>query len=74
MSKKKRIIIKLLRKGVKYKDIAYVAKCSFSTISYHAKRIGLERIKFTKHDWKEIQHFYDKGYSMRKCTPFTSFI
>jgi hypothetical protein len=59
-------IVALLRDGKSYKEIAAQVGCSRSVISYHAKQIGLAKPR-AKHDWAEIQAYYDVGHGQREC-------
>lgn len=55
----------MLRQGRKYSEIMKELNVASSTISYHAKRIGLNRFSYEhkEHDWNEIQRLCDEGLS-----------
>lgn len=53
-------IISLLLQGKSYGAITERVGCSKSTISYHAKKLGLSKKAYIKsYDWKEVQIYYD---------------
>jgi hypothetical protein len=56
----------MLLSGIKHSEIARTTGLAGSTISYHAKRLGLGKFCFTRttFDWTEIQKYYDDGYSI----------
>ena len=56
----------LLRQGKIGEEIARELGISPSTVSYHAKKIGLGRTR-NKHNWNAIRKFYDEGHSYSEC-------
>lgn len=60
-------IVRLLERGYPYREIAKRTGRSFSVISFHAKRQGLEREAQPRYDWKEIQRYIDAGHGMREA-------
>lgn len=52
-----------------YREIVESTGCSKATISYHAKKLGLERKSpnSTTHDWKSISKMYDEGKTKNEC-------
>lgn len=59
-------VIRLLNEGKSYSEIVRVVGCSKSTISHHAKALGLRK-KRARIDWEEVQNYYDVGHSVREC-------
>lgn len=66
-SAKKQRICELLLKGLSYKEIVQKLHCSKSTITFHAKRLGLGNGNRAKYDWEAIQKYHNLGYSRREC-------
>lgn len=60
-------IRKLLSDGVRPVDIQKQFSCSLSTITYHAKRMGLGVDVRPTYDWVEIKAYYDQGHSINDC-------
>ncbi len=60
------VIDALLQEGHTYKQIRSVVSCSNSTISYRARRLGLQR-PTSKYDWAAIQRFYNEGHNVKEC-------
>jgi 5-methylcytosine-specific restriction endonuclease McrA len=59
----------MLADGMGRLEVARALGLSKSTISYHARRLGLpidERFN-RRYDWSVIQQFYDEGHSVREC-------
>lgn len=54
-------IEQLLRQGLSYTEIQQVTGLSKATISYHAKKHGLQKIEHAEYDWKAIQKDIDQG-------------
>jgi len=65
--KKKDIIVQMLKTGAFYDEIAKVADCYKSTISYHAERLGLSQGKSPRYDWDEVQKYHDAGHRRIEC-------
>lgn len=59
----------LLDAGFSKLAIARMLGLSRSTVSYHAKRLGVEVDKrgARRYDWSAIQAYYDAGHSKREC-------
>jgi hypothetical protein len=58
-------IVVLLKNGRSYTEISKSLGCSKSSISYHARRIGIPRSEEQKrYDWNHIQQFHDEGYGV----------
>jgi DNA-binding transcriptional ArsR family regulator len=66
----KRVLIKrMLREGLSQAEIGRRLGLTKSTVSYHARRLGLP-VKdkcARRYDWAEIQAVVDKGFSLREC-------
>jgi 5-methylcytosine-specific restriction endonuclease McrA len=54
----------LLSQGVTHRVIRSKIKCSGATVSYHARKLGLEKQNRPKYDWVAIQKDVDSGLSM----------
>lgn len=70
---KKDIIIALLQQGKKYNEICEEAGCSKATISYHARKLGLEKSKKNTYNWGEIQNYYNEEKSLDECIAYFGF-
>lgn len=59
----------LLAAGLSHAEIARALEVSKSTVTYHARRLGarVDRRAARRHDWDEIQCYYDAGHSVREC-------
>lgn len=57
----------LLEEGIGVADIARRLGCAKSTVSYHAKKLGLSCGPREKYDWEEIQAYYDVGHTVEEC-------
>lgn len=60
-------IISLLHEGFSNRSIVAIVGCSSATVSYHAKKIGLNSKKRPTYDWNKIQKDIDLGLSVREC-------
>jgi 5-methylcytosine-specific restriction endonuclease McrA len=60
---------KLLEDGRTGAEIARQLGRSPATISYHKRRLGfpVDSKCARRHDWDEIQRFYDVGHTLRQC-------
>jgi hypothetical protein len=60
---------RLLAEGLNANQIATRLGKAKSTIAYHKRRLGLTPdARFSRrHDWAQVQRFYDAGNSRRKC-------
>jgi 5-methylcytosine-specific restriction endonuclease McrA len=59
----------LLEGGMGRLEVARTLGLSKSTVSYHARRLGLpvdERCN-RRYDWSAVQRFYDEGHSVSQC-------
>lgn len=53
-------IVELLKENKSYSEIIKELGCAKSTISYHAKKLGLAKNSTQKsYDWKEVQEIYN---------------
>jgi len=59
----------LLAEGKSRLEAARILGLSKSTVSYHARNLGLPMSeKFNRrYDWTEIQRYYDEGHSITEC-------
>ena len=65
----RREVAALLGAGMTRLEAARRLGLAKSTVSYHARRLGLpidERCN-RRYDWAEIQRFYDNGHSVTEC-------
>ena len=62
---KANLIKKLLRENKPYSQIVQEVECSKSTISYHAKKLGLSKGTVPKYNWREINNFYHSQSNIR---------
>ncbi len=53
--------------GKSYDEIVEMIGCRKSTITYHAKKIGLSEGRKLSFDWEKIRKYYDEGYSKSEC-------
>jgi Bacterial regulatory proteins, luxR family len=62
-------IAALLSEGKSGREIARLLRISPATVSYHKRRLGrpMNAKCARRHDWAEIQRYYDAGHSRRKC-------
>ena len=60
-------IQRLLKEGWSNKKICHEIGCSSATVSYHARKLGLEKAPRPSYDWTKVQAFYDQGHSMYEC-------
>ena len=58
-----------LKEGKSGREIAKLLGISPATVSYHKRRLHLPMNPkcARRHDWDEIQRFYDAGHSVRQC-------
>jgi predicted transcriptional regulator len=59
----------LLEEGKSRLEAARILGLSKSTVSYHARRLGLpidDRCN-RRYDWEEVQRYYDEGHSIAEC-------
>ena len=66
---------RLLAGGMSRAQIAAQLGVSRPTVSYHARRLGVEvDTRFARrYDWTEIQSYYDRGHSARECAELFGF-
>jgi 5-methylcytosine-specific restriction endonuclease McrA len=64
---KKDTIIRLLKLGAPYREIQKEADCVKSTITFHAKKLGLAKGASPRYDWDEVQMYHDAGHSRKEC-------
>ena len=59
----------LLTIGLGRLEIARLLGLSKSTVSYHARRLGLpiDEKATRRYDWEEVQRYYDEGHSISEC-------
>lgn len=55
-----------LEEGVPYSKICSELGCVKSTVAYHAKQDGVVCKPFIRHNWKEVQSFYDQNKGVRE--------
>ena len=56
-----------LLRGERPIDIAKRLSCSKTTITYHAKKIGLDIQNRPDYDWKAINDFHNDNHSLSEC-------
>jgi hypothetical protein len=56
----------LLQQGISNRKIRKKFECSAATVSYHARRLGLQKISRPTYDWKLVQQDINAGMSMGK--------
>ena len=63
-------IRQMLLEGKNYPTIIKELGVAGSTIAYHAKKMGLGKFTFERrvYNWKEIQDYYDRGYTVVDLT------
>jgi hypothetical protein len=62
-------VAELLQAGHTRLETARILGLAKSTVSYHARRLGLpidDRCN-RRYDWAEVQRFYDDGHSVAEC-------
>jgi 5-methylcytosine-specific restriction endonuclease McrA len=62
-------VLRLLEEGCSRAEVARRLDVSRATVSYHAKRFGMEmdQTASRRYDWQLIQAYYDKGRTVREC-------
>jgi transcriptional regulator with XRE-family HTH domain len=62
-------VCRLLEAGCSRAEVARRLGVSRSTVSYHAKRVGMsmDQRAARRYDWSIIQAYYDAGHSVREC-------
>jgi DNA-binding transcriptional ArsR family regulator len=62
-------VAELLADGKTRLETARILGLSKSTVTYHARRLGLEiDDRFNRrYDWAEVQRYYDAGHSITEC-------
>jgi transposase len=62
-------ISRLLDEGCSRAEVARRLDISKSTVSYHAKRFGMETDPRAsrRYDWTVVQAYYDAGHTVREC-------
>jgi transposase len=60
---------RLLDEGCSRAEVARRLDISRSTVSYHAKRFGMEmdQTASRRYDWTIVQAYYDEGHTVREC-------
>lgn len=60
---------RLLAEGLSLTEVARTLAVSKSTVSYHARRLGLEPdSRFARrYDWAVIRRFYEQGHTVAEC-------
>jgi IS30 family transposase len=60
---------RLLAQGLSLAEVARTLAVSKSTVSYHARRLGIEPdSRFARrYDWAAIRRFYEQGHSVAEC-------
>jgi len=60
---------KLLLEGKNGREIACELGISKATVSYHKRKLGfrVDSKCARRHDWEEIQRYYDAGHTRREC-------
>ena len=54
----------LLKQGTPHRTIRKKLVCSAATISYHARKLGLQKTPRPSYDWSRVQNDIDLGMSM----------
>jgi hypothetical protein len=59
----------MLAQGLSRLAVARALGLSKSTVSYHARRLGLpvDERGARRYDWTAVQRYYDEGHSVRDC-------
>lgn len=65
-SGQKDTVLRLLREGKTYKEIAEQTGLARPTISYHATHNDLRRQGLRTYDWRKVQSFHDDGHGVRE--------
>jgi hypothetical protein len=60
-------IARLHAEGVTGKEIARRLGITPPTVCYYLRKLGVPAQRQRKHDWAEIQAYYDEGHSVREC-------
>jgi len=62
-------VAELLGQGIGRLETARRLGLSKSTVSYHARRLGMpvDERGARRYDWEAIQRYYDEGHSVRDC-------
>jgi hypothetical protein len=62
-------VAELIAAGASRGEVARRLGLSKSTVSYHARRLGLpvDERGARRYDWAIVQRFYDAGHSVREC-------
>ena len=65
----RRRVGELLDEGLSLGAVARQLGLSVPTISYHARKLGVEADQrcAKRYDWAEIQRYYDEGHTVREC-------
>ena len=65
----RRLVASALGRGLTYAEAAAEVGISKSTVTYHARRLGLpaDDRAANRYDWPAIQRAYDQGLSVRTC-------
>jgi predicted DNA-binding protein YlxM (UPF0122 family) len=60
---------RLLAQGLSLAEVARTLAVSKSTVSYHARRLGIEPdSRFARrYDWAVIRRFYEQGHTVAEC-------
>jgi DNA-binding CsgD family transcriptional regulator len=63
------VVAELLAEGLTRLEAARRLGLSKSTVSYHARRLGLpvDERGARRYDWQAVQRYYDEGHSVREC-------
>lgn len=71
----RREVQRLLAAGLARSDVARELELSKSTVTYHARRLGLtvDPRPARRYDWSVIQRRYDAGHSVRECCAMFGF-
>jgi transcriptional regulator len=66
-TEKTRKILDLIKKGLSNSEICSIVGCNQVCISTIKTRNNIPKQSTRKHNWKEIQKFYDAGNSLSEC-------
>jgi DNA-binding transcriptional ArsR family regulator len=68
-------VLRLLAAGCSRAEVARRLDVSRSTVSYHARRVGLpmDDRASRRYDWSTIQAYYDVGHNVRECAEHFGF-
>lgn len=63
------VVAELLAQGLSRAEVARQLGLRKGTVSYHARRMGLEvdERAARRYDWSAVQRYYDEGHSVREC-------